>query len=55
MGEQATLTLITLLAKTLQHLERNNDPEDPAVQQLRHSIVLMIAELELNKDNNLAA
>ena len=55
MGEQATLTLITLLAKTLQHLEVNNDMDDPAVQQLRHSILLIIAELELIKDNSLAA
>jgi len=55
MGEQATLALIEILGKTLQHLERKSDPNDPAVQNLKHSLLLTIAELELIKANKPAA
>jgi len=55
MGEQATLAVLELLGKTLRHVEQNNDSSDPAVQQLRHSILLIIAELELIWENKPAA
>jgi len=55
MGEQATLELITILGKTLAHLERNSDPNDPAIKHLRHSLLLMIAEFELIKSEREAA
>jgi hypothetical protein len=55
MGEQATLALIELLGKTLRHLEQNSDPHDGAVQHLRHSILLIIAELELARADKKAA
>lgn len=55
MGDEATLTLINILGKTLEHLERNNDPNDPAVQHLKHSILLVIAEFELIKSEADAA
>ena len=49
MGEHATLQLIGILGKTLEHLEQNSDRNDPAVQHLKHSILLIIAEFELTK------
>jgi hypothetical protein len=55
MGEQATLELITILGKTLEHLEQSSDPNDPAVQQLKHSILLTIAEFELIQAKKKAA
>jgi hypothetical protein len=55
MGDQATLTLISILGKTLEHLEQHNDPSDPAIQHLKHSILLIIAEFELIKSEQDAA
>ncbi len=55
MGDQATLALVGILGKTLEHLERNNDPNDPAVQHLKHSLLLIIAEFELIKSEQDAA
>lgn len=55
MGEQATSTLLNILGKTLEHLEQNSNPDDPAIQQLKHSILLVIAEFELMKSDEEAA
>jgi len=55
MGERATIELMTILGKTLEHLEQNSDPDDPAVQQLKHSILLTIAEFELIQAEKKAA
>jgi hypothetical protein len=55
MGEQATLALMGILGKTLEHLEQNSDPHDPAVQHLKHSLLLIIAEFELVKSEREAA
>jgi hypothetical protein len=55
MGEQATLVLMGILGKTLEHLEQNSDPNDPAIQNLKHSILLIIAEFELIKSEREAA
>jgi len=55
MGDQATLALISIVGKTLEHLEQNNDPDDPAVQHLKHSLLLIIAEFELIKSEQDAA
>ena len=50
MDDEATLGLVKFVGKTLQHLEHDGDPDDPAVQNLRHSLLLIMAELELIKD-----
>ena len=55
MSEQATLALLNILAKTLEHLEENSDPHDPAIQHLKHSILLIMAEFELMKSEKEAA
>jgi hypothetical protein len=55
MGEQSTLALLNILAKTLEHMEQNSDPNDPAVQHLKHSLLLIIAEFELIKSEKKAA
>jgi len=57
MGEETTLALMEILYKTLRHLEEHNKVghDDPAIQRLRHSILLTIAELELIKANRPAA
>jgi hypothetical protein len=55
MGDQTSLALLNILAKTLEHLEQNSDPNDPAIQHLKHSILLMIAEFELIKSERHAA
>ena len=55
MGDQATLALMGILAKTLAHLEQNSDPDDPAIQNLKHSLLLIIAEFELIKAEREAA
>jgi hypothetical protein len=55
MGEQATLALLEILGKTVQHLESTSDPHDPDVQRLKHSLLLAIAELDLIKENKPAA
>jgi hypothetical protein len=47
MADQATLTLIEILGKTLEHLENNGDANDAAHERLKHSLLLAIAELEL--------
>ena len=57
MGEEATLALMEILYKTLEHLEEHDAAghDDPAIRRLRHSILLTIAELELIKANRPAA
>ncbi len=55
MGEQATLALIEILGKTLQHLESTSDPNDPDVHRLKHSLLLAMAELELIREYKTAA
>lgn len=55
MEDQATLGLLNILGKTLEHLEQNSDPSDPAIQNLKHSILLIIAEFELIKSEREAA
>lgn len=57
MGEQATLTLIEILKKTLQHMEDAGgvDRADPAYQELTRKVTLLIAELEFLKSGRAAA
>jgi hypothetical protein len=55
MGDQATLALLEILGKTVQHLERTSDPADPDVQRLKHSLLLAMAEFELIRENKPAA
>ena len=49
MGNKATLELVEILTKTLQNLEQDRARHDPAIERLRHSILLIIAELEILK------
>lgn len=55
MGEQATSGLLEILGKTIQHLEQTSDANDPAVQRLKHSLLLAVAELERIRENKAAA
>jgi hypothetical protein len=46
-----TLTLVELLCSTLKQVERSVElrPDDPALRDLQHYIVHLIAELEIEK------
>jgi hypothetical protein len=51
------LTLLDLLRRTLERVEANQllDPEDPALIDLKRSVVLMISELEFRLGKSDAA
>jgi hypothetical protein len=51
MTRPPTLTLVDLLCSTLKQVERSVElnPDDPALRELQHRILLMIAELEIEK------
>jgi hypothetical protein len=51
MTRTPTLTLIDLLCSTLKQVERSVElsPNDPALRELQHHILVIIAELEIEK------
>lgn len=54
MGDTETLALVEILTKTLRNLEQDRARHDPAIDRLRHSILLIIAELEILKADRAA-
>ncbi len=50
--KSATLNLVELLRSTLRHLEEAEHlcPDDPALQEVKSSILRSIAELELARE-----
>jgi hypothetical protein len=54
MNLQSSPGLITALQSTLAQLEQSGDmgPEDPALVELKRSIVRVMAEMEIKKASN---
>ena len=55
MEERATLELVKIIGNTVKHLEQNSNVHDPAIEKLKHSLVLVMAELELMHSDKKAA
>jgi hypothetical protein len=47
--------LISILRETLYRIEKESDPNDPAVDKLKRVILLAIGELEFAKENDRGA
>jgi len=47
--------LIVILRETLYRIDKESDPNDPAVDKLKRTILLAIADLEGNKQDRGAA